>query len=140
MLQIVTARQLIYLVENMIANQNAYEVLGLGVITIEDLDSCGLNVTADAIIKKVYLEIMEKHREDTVKGEEPKYKVAEINSAFSQIGSFTDRVVYNDFMKSNGFSFGTSSNNIKEASALKQFRQVSFDINSNEFVGIQEKR
>lgn len=124
----------------MIGNQNAYEILGVGVITIEDLDNCGLSVTADAIIKKVFLEVMEKHREDTAKGEEPKFKATELNSAFCQIGSFADRAVYNDFMKSNGFSFGTSSNNIKEASALKQFRQVSFDINSHEFGGIQEKR
>lgn len=124
----------------MIANQNAYEILGLGVITIEDLDSCGLSVTADAIISKVYLEVLEKHQEDKLSGEDSVGKAEEISSAYSQIGNYPDRLIYNDFMKSNGFSFGTSSNNIKEASALKQFRQVSFDINSNKFSTCQETR
>ena len=124
----------------MIANQNAYEILGLGVITIEDLDSCGLSVTADAIIKKVFFEVLEKHNGDKLNGEVSAGKTEEITSAYSQIGNHAERLVYNDFMKSNGFSFGTSSNNIKEASALKQFRQVSFNIDSNKFSTCQETR
>lgn len=124
----------------MIANQNAYEVLGLGVITIEDLDSCGLSVTADAIINKVYLEVLEKDHANKLTGEDAVGKAEVITSAYSQISIYADRLVYNDFMKSNGFSFGTSSNNIKEASALKQFRQVSFNINSSKFSTCQETR
>jgi hypothetical protein len=124
----------------MIANQNAYEILGLGVITIADLDSCGLSITADAIIKKVFFEILEKHHEAKLPGEDAVSKAEEITSAYSQISNYADRLVYNDFMKSNGFSFGTSSNNIKEASALKQFRQVSFDVNLNKFSTCQETR
>ena len=111
----------------MIANQNAYEILGVGIITIEDLDKGGLSLTADALIKKAYLNALEVHQAEK-EADVSLINIEEIKSAYSLIGNFTDRLAYNDLMKINGLSSGASNNNTKEAQAIRQFRQVSFNI------------
>ena len=114
----------------MIANQNAYEILGVGIITIEDLDKCGLSETSDILIKKLYLEVLEVHQ-TKIEGDASLITAEQITNAYSQIGNYTDRVAYNDLMKINGFPIEAASNIIKEApgaSAIRQSRQVSFNI------------
>ena len=59
-------------------NQNAYEILGVGVITIEDLDSCGLGKTADAIIKKIFLGLLEANIEENLSEDSTRDKAVEI--------------------------------------------------------------
>ena len=111
----------------MIAIQNAYEILGVGVITVEDLDKGGLSVTADALIEKVYLELLEVHQTKK-EGDLSSINVKEITSAYSKIGKHPDRLAYNDFMQITGSTFESSNKNMKEASAIRQLRQVSFNI------------
>lgn len=110
----------------MTGDQNAYEILGVGVITIEDLDKCGLSETSDILIKK----LLEVHQ-TKIEGDASLITAEQITNAYSQIGNYTDRLAYNDLMKINGFPIGASSNIIKEApgaSAIRQSRQVSFNI------------
>lgn len=114
----------------MTGDQNAYEILGVGVITIEDLDKCGLSETSDILIKKLYLEVLEVHQ-TKIEGDASLITAEQITNAYSQIGNYTDRVAYNDLMKINGFPIEAASNIIKEApgaSAIRQSRQVSFNI------------
>ena len=111
----------------MIEKQNAYEILGVGVITIEDLDKGGLSVAADALIKKVFMEVLELHKTKD-EGDVSLINLEEITTAYSQIGNYADRLIYNDSIKINGLSIASSSNNMKEASAIRQLRQVSFNI------------
>ena len=107
-----------------------YEILGVGIITIEDLDNCGLTETSDILIKKLYMEVLEVHQ-TKIEGDASLITPEHINNAYSQIGNYTDRLAYNDLMKINGFRIGASSNIVKEApgaSAIRQSRQVSFNI------------
>jgi hypothetical protein len=114
----------------MTGDQNAYEILGVGVITIEDLDKCGLSETSDILIKKLYLQVLEVHQ-TKIEGDASLVTAEQITNAYSQIGNYTDRVAYNDLTKINGFIIEAASNITKEApgaSAMRQSRQVSFNI------------
>ena len=102
----------------MMMNQNAYEILGVGVITIEDLDSCGLGKTADAIIKKIFLGLLEANIEENLSEDSTRDKAVEINDAYSLIGTYSGRQEYNEYMRCNGFSFRTSSQQTKKQVAF----------------------
>ena len=102
----------------MTGDQNAYEILGVGVITIEDLDKCGLSETSDILIKK----LLEVHQ-TKIEGDASLITAEQITNAYSQIGYYTDRLAYNDLMKINGFPIEAASNIIKEAPGATAIRQ-----------------
>lgn len=119
---------------------SAYDILGVGVITIEDLDTCGLGKTADAIIKKTFFGLLDLHSVVNVGAEVSKAKSAEIKNAYSLIGFYDDRQEYNIIMRTNGFIFSVkkmlpatkSEKHSTEKNKDKGYRQVSF--NENDYI------